>query len=138
MRWLLAAAQAAQRRYRLTNLLLLLLRCLIILFIALCISRPALPGLGGGDRLVLIIDRTASMGARGNDPGPLAAAKAELSRATFDYRSVVVIGVANDVQQFSAGSPADLRSALGRLEVSDYPAASNARLKARWRISSAP
>ena len=121
MRWLLAAAQAAQRRYRLTNFLLLLLRCLIILFIALCISRPALPGLGGGDRLVLIIDRTASMGARGNDPGPLAAAKAELSRATFDYRSVVVIGVANDVQQFSAGSPADLRSALGRLDVSDLP-----------------
>ena len=121
MRWLLAAAQAAQRRYRLTNLLLLLLRCLVILLIALCIARPALPGLGGGDRLVLIIDRSASMGARGNDPGPLAAAKAALSQATFDYRSVVVIGVANDVQQFSAGSPADLRLALGRLDVTDLP-----------------
>ena len=121
MRWLLAAAQAAQRRYRLTNLLLLLLRCLVILLIALCIARPALPGLGGGDRLVLIIDRTASMGARGNDPGPLAAAKAALSQATFDYRSVVVIGVANDVQQLSAGSPADLRSALGRLDATDLP-----------------
>lgn len=121
MRWLLAAAQAAQRRYRLTNLLLLLLRCLVILLIALCIARPALPGLGGGDRLVLIIDRTASMGARGNDPGPLAAAKAALSQATFDYRSVVVIGVANDVQQFGAGSPADLRSALGRLDATELP-----------------
>ena len=121
MRWLLAAAQAAQRRYRLTNLLLLLLRCLVVLLVALAIARPALPGLGGGDRLVLIIDRSASMGARGKDPGPLAAAKAELARSVFAYRSVVVLGVANDVQQFSAGSPADLRSALGRLDVTDLP-----------------
>ncbi len=121
MRWLLAAAQAAQRRYRLTNLLLLLLRCLVVLLVALAIARPALPGLGGGDRLVLIIDRSASMGARGKDPGPLAAAKAELARGEFAYRSVVVIGVANDVQQFSAGSPADLRAALGRLDVTDLP-----------------
>ncbi len=121
MRWLLAAAQAAQRRYRLTNLLLLLMRCLVVLLVALAIARPALPGLGGGDRLVLIIDRSASMGARGKDPGPLAAAKAELARGEFAYRSVVLIGVANDVQQFSAGSPTDLRSALGRLDVTDLP-----------------
>jgi len=121
MRWLLAAAQAAQRRYRLTNLLLLLLRCLVVLLVALAIARPALPGLGGGDRLVLIIDRTASMGARGDDPGPLAAAKAELARAELSYRSVVVLGVADDVQQFGAGSPADLRAALGRLDVTELP-----------------
>jgi hypothetical protein len=121
MRWLLAAAQAAQRRYRLTNLLLLLLRCLIILLVVLAIARPALPGLGGGDRLVLVIDRTASMGARGDDPGPLAAAKAELARAELSYRSVVVLGVADDVQQFGAGSPADLRAALGRLDVTELP-----------------
>jgi len=121
MRWLLAAAQAAQRRYRLTNLLLLLLRCLVVLLVALAIARPALPGLGGGDRLVLIIDRSASMGARGDDPGPLAAAKAELARAELSYRSVVVIGVADDVQQFGAGSPADLRDALGRLDVTELP-----------------
>ncbi|HEX3134477.1 MAG TPA: BatA domain-containing protein [Planctomycetota bacterium] len=121
MRWLLAAAQAAQRRYKLTNLLLLLLRCLVILLIVLAIARPALPGLGGGDRLVLIIDRSASMGARGDDPGPLAAAKAELARAELSYRSVVVLGIADDVQQFGAGSPADLRAALGRLDVTELP-----------------
>ncbi len=121
MRWLLAAAQAAQRRYKLTNLLLLLLRCLVILLVVLAIARPALPGLGGGDRLVLIIDRSASMGARGDDPGPLAAAKAELARAELAYRSVVVLGVADDVQQFGAGSPADLRAALGRLDVTELP-----------------
>ena len=34
MRWLQAAMQRAQRRYKLTNLLLLLLRCLIILHIS--------------------------------------------------------------------------------------------------------
>lgn len=121
MRWLLAAAQAAQRRYKLTNLLLLLLRCLIILLVALAIARPALPGIGGGDRLVLIVDRSASMGARGDDPGPLAAAKADLARGDLAYRSVVVLGIADDVQQFGAGSPADLRAALGRLDVSEFP-----------------
>jgi hypothetical protein len=121
MRWLLAAAQAAQRRYRLTNLLLLLLRCLIILLVALAIARPALPGIGGGERLVIIVDRSASMGARGDDPGPLAAAKAELARGEFDYHTVVLIGVADDVQQFSGGSVGDLRAGLGRLDVADLP-----------------
>jgi Aerotolerance regulator N-terminal len=121
MRWLLAAAQAAQRRYRLTNLLLLLLRCLIILLIALAIARPALPGFGSGDRLVLIVDRSASMGPRGSDPGPLAQAQAALSEANFDYRSITIIGVADDVQHMSAGSLSEARTAIGRLTVTDFP-----------------
>ncbi len=121
MRWLLAAAQAAQRRYRLTNLLLLFLRCLIVLLVALAIARPALPGFGGGDRLVLVIDRSASMGARGSDPGPLASVKALLATVELDYRSVTLVGVADDVQQFSVGSTNDLRTALGRLDVSELP-----------------
>jgi hypothetical protein len=121
MRWLLAAAQAAQRRYRLTNLLLLLLRCLIVLLVALAIARPALPGFGGGERLVLVVDRSASMGARGSDPGPLASVKALLAQAELDYRSVVLLGVADDVQPYSVGSMNDFRTALGRLEVSDLP-----------------
>jgi Aerotolerance regulator N-terminal len=121
MRWLLAAAQAAQRRYRLTNLLLLLLRCLIVLLIALAIARPALPGFGSGDRLVLIVDRSASMGARGSEPGPLAQAKAALIEAKLDYRSVIIIGVADDVQHMSAGSLNEAHNALAKLDVTDFP-----------------
>lgn len=121
MRWLLAAAQAAQRRYRLTNLLLLLMRCLIILLIALAVARPSIAGLGGGDRLVLIVDRSASMGARGNDPGPLAAAKAELARAELDYHTVVLVAVDDRPEQLSDGTLREAQAALGRLDASELP-----------------
>ncbi len=121
MRWLLAAAQAAQRRYRLTNLLLLLLRCLIVLLLALAIARPTIAGFGGGERLVLIIDRTASMGARGNDPGPLAIAKAALSKAALGYHTVVVVAVADKVEALASSSPSEAQAAIARLEVSELP-----------------
>src|SRR5580700_10088642 len=119
MRWLLAAAQAAQRRYRLTNLLLLLLRCLIVLLLALAIARPTVAGIGGGERLVLIIDRTASMGARGNDPGPLAIAKASLSKAELGYRTVVVVAVSDKVEALASSSPSEALAAIARLEASE-------------------
>jgi hypothetical protein len=121
MRWLLAAAQAAQRRYRLTNLLLLLLRCLIVVLLALAIARPTIAGFGGGERLVLIIDRTASMGARGNDPGPLAIAKASLSKAELSYRTVVVVAVADKVEALASSSQSEALSAIARLEASELP-----------------
>ena len=71
MRWLLAALEVAQRRYKLTNLLLLLLRCLIITILALALARPSIRGFGGGGRLVLVVDTTASMGAVGEGVGAL-------------------------------------------------------------------
>ena len=121
MRWLLAAAQAAQRRYRLTNLLLLLLRCLIILLLALAIARPSIAGFGGGDRLVLIVDRSASMGARGNDPGPLAIAKAALARADLRYHTVVIAAVADKVEAIASGTRAESMSLVGKLDASELP-----------------
>jgi len=121
MRWLLAAAQAAQRRYRLTNLLLLLLRCLIILLLALAIARPSIAGFGGGDRLVLIVDRSASMGARGNDPGPLAIAKAALARADLRYHTVVIAAVADKVEAIASGTLAESMSLVGKLDASELP-----------------
>ena len=121
MRWLLAAAQAAQRRYRLTNLLLLLLRCLIILLLALAIARPSIAGFGGGDRLVLIVDRSASMGARGNDPGPLAIAKAALARADLRYHTVVIAAVAAKVEAIASGTLAESMSLVGKLDASELP-----------------
>ncbi len=115
MQWLLAAAQQASRRYRLTNLLLLLLRILIVALLAVAVSRPLLGGLGGGDRLVLIVDRTASMGARGTDPGPLAAASASLAKAELAYRQVTLITVDAGVERVAEGSAVHISEALARL-----------------------
>ncbi len=121
MRWLLAAARKAQRQYRLTNLLLLLCRCLIVAAIALAVTRPTLAGLGGGSRLVLIVDRTASMGARGADPGPLAAAKSALAQAHLDYASATLIAVDARVEEIAQGSPRTVIDALSSLDTTDLP-----------------
>ena len=58
-------------RSRLENLLLLLLRCLAFLLLALCFARPFLPiqgdlaGSGGGGRVLLLVDTSASMRREG-------------------------------------------------------------------------
>ncbi len=122
MRWLLAAAQAAQRRYRLTNLLLLLLRCLILALIALALTRPGLAGFGGGDRLVVVLDLSASMGARGDDPGPLAQAKAAFAQAQPHWRRVTVVAVAGaTVNVLAEGDTAAARRAISAAEAGELP-----------------
>lgn len=120
MQWLLAALQRAQRRYKLTNLLLLLLRCLIVLLAALAVARPNFAGLGQGGQLVLILDLTASMGERGSDPGPLAAAKAQLAEASLPSR-VVVVTVAERVRVAADGSIDEARAAIARLAAEPIP-----------------
>jgi hypothetical protein len=69
MSFLLAAFKSRRRRLRMENLLLLLLRCLLVLLAALAMALPFVPedsplaALSGGRReLVLIIDRSGSMG----------------------------------------------------------------------------
>ena len=58
-------------RSRLENWLLLLLRCLAFLLLALCFARPFLPmqgdlaGSGGGGRVLLLVDTSASMRREG-------------------------------------------------------------------------
>lgn len=125
MRWLLAAAQQASRRYRLTNLLLLLLRMLVVALIALAVSRPLIGGIGGGERLVIIMDRTASMGARGSDPGPLAAAVAklgaQLEKAELSYRHVALITVDATTEVVVDADLASMREPLARITVSGLP-----------------
>jgi hypothetical protein len=121
MRWLLAAAQQASRRYRLTNYLLLLLRMLLVALIALAISRPLLGGMGGGERLVIVLDRTASMGSRGGDAGPFAAALARLAQAELPYRQVALVTVDAQAELVLAGTPAAVRAALPQLTVSALP-----------------
>lgn len=121
MRWLQAAAKIAERRYRLTNLLLLLLRCLAVVLIALAVARPTLVGMGSGERLVLVVDATASMGARGSDPGPLATAKAALLAAAPEVRSAALVVVAQQAQVLADGPLPQVLEALGRVEASEIP-----------------
>jgi hypothetical protein len=128
MRWLQAAHREASRRWKLTNWLLLALRCLAVALLALAIARPALPGLGGGDHLVLLVDRSASMGARGDDAGPLAAAQAALAGADLPYDrwSVVAVGAAGrtgpeGTEVVANGSRTAALEALGRLAALPLP-----------------
>lgn len=120
MRWLRAAMQRAQRRFRLTNLLLLIMRCLIIALLACALARPSWSVLGRGGQLVLVIDQTASMGARGDDAGPLAAVTAALAGADLPGR-VRVIAVADQVRVVADGGADEARAGLQRLSALPFP-----------------
>jgi hypothetical protein len=122
MRWLLAAAQAAQRRWRLTNLLLLLLRCLAVVLLALAVARPALSGLGAGGHLVIVVDATASMGPRAGDPGSLAEAAAGLARREGGWTQVSVVAVEDTVSVLAQrATPAEARTALAARAAAPVP-----------------
>lgn len=70
MEFLLAALKKQKRRIEMENLLILLLRCAGILLMAAAIARPTAraavlaPFTGGARNLVLVVDTSASMGAR--------------------------------------------------------------------------
>ncbi|MCX8040301.1 MAG: BatA domain-containing protein [Planctomycetota bacterium] len=128
MRWLQAAQQRALRRWRLTNWLLLALRCLAVALLALAVARPALPGLGDGEQLVLIVDRSASMGPLHDDPGALAEAQARLAQAELPYARWTLIAVgapgivgSEGTELLASGSLATVREALSRLRALPLP-----------------
>lgn len=87
MDFLLEADKKNNRRVRIENLILLLLRCLAVLLIALLVGRPFLPaGVTGGlgekvpyDRIVLL-DDSLSMGVQRDDRTAFEIAKKELER----------------------------------------------------------
>lgn len=120
MRWLLAAMQRAQRRWKLTNLLLLLLRCLAVALAALALARPNWSLLGQGGQVALVIDLSASMGARQDQAGPLDQAVAALGRATLGDR-VTLITVSDRVRVVSEGPASEAVQALGRLSAQPIP-----------------
>jgi hypothetical protein len=122
MRWLEAAAQAATRRWKLTNWLLLLLRMLILALLALAVARPSLGLSGGGERLVLVIDRSASMGAGADDAGPLARAVAALAPRLDAWRTVAVLAVdGRGAEPLAEGDPETVRLALAKLSAVPLP-----------------
>src|ERR1043166_5634823 len=69
MRFLENAVQRNEKRMRLEDILLLLLRCAVLVFLALALARPALrkAGLGGlgesgSEAAVIVLDNSYSMG----------------------------------------------------------------------------
>jgi len=73
MRFLRASVEKNQKRMNLEDILLLILRCLILLLLALALARPALRGAAGGvgqgsETAVIVLDNSYSMGQ--TDGGP--------------------------------------------------------------------
>lgn len=91
MRWLAAAMKRTQRRFRLTNLLLLLLRCLVVALAALALARPVGAGTGRGEHLLLVVDATASMGERFQGAGGVERLADELAAAADDYTVISIV-----------------------------------------------
>jgi len=121
MRWLQAAAQRAQRRWKLTNLLLLLLRCLVLAALALAVARPSIAGLGGGGDLVVVLDVSASMGARGADAGALAAVQAALEPRLAAWRRVTIVTVGGGVRVEAPAIGSQARAALAAVAARPLP-----------------
>ena len=91
MRWLLAAQEAASRRYKLTNLLLLLLRCLAVALLALALSQPRLASLIDGGKIIVLVDTTASMGPLHQKPGALELAQQDLQESDWSGIAVKIV-----------------------------------------------
>jgi len=89
--------------------------------LAMAIVRPALSGLGGGDHLVVVIDRTASMGARDDDAGALAQAQAALAAAELPYTRWTLLAVGGGTERLASGTRSAAIEALGRLSARPLP-----------------
>lgn len=121
-------AEASWRRPRWD--LLLALQLLVALVAGVALARPAILG-GGGQRLVVVLDTSASMAARDVQPTRFAAARQQVgevvSAAPPDARvSLVTAGVKPRVV-VEDGSPANVLDALDALQAEpdagDLPAA---------------
>ncbi len=124
MTWLLAAMATAQRRYRLTNLLLLLLRCLLLALCALALARPSILGLGEGGHVVLVIDISASMGPRHDGPGALEQFRHDIAEHGLQGRDFVIFTVSDGVSAVGGPQPVGARRAeelIARLRSEDLP-----------------
>ena len=119
MRWLQNAMQAAQRKYKLTNLLLLLLRCLIIALLALAVSRPHWGLWNDGGDLVVLLDVSASMAADEQGKGPLADACRALREQGFNQDRICIISVGKRSQVLCDGNADEAMRTLQQIE-SDY------------------
>jgi Ca-activated chloride channel homolog len=111
-------AEASWRRPRWD--LLLALQLLVALVAALALARPAVLG-GGGQRLVVVLDTSASMATRDVQPTRFAVARQQvgqvLSTAAPDARVSLVISGARPRVVVEDGSPANVLDALDAIQV---------------------
>jgi hypothetical protein len=121
MQWLRLAMQAAQRRYKLTNLLLLILRCLAILLLVFGLSRPSLASLGQGTDLVLVVDVSSSMGPVGTDPGALAEAVRGIKAEAPSAKRITIVSLADRVRLDGPLNQARLEATLDTLAPATMP-----------------
>jgi hypothetical protein len=93
MEFLLTSIEQTSRRLKFQELLLLLLRCAVLLLLALALARPALQLIAGGGRdavhAVFVIDNSMSMGAR------------EGARTRFDLARGAAIAAINQLPPHS-------------------------------------
>ena len=110
-------AEAAWRRPRWD--LILALQLLVALLMGLALARPAVPG-GGGQRLVVVLDRSASMAARDVQPTRFGAARQQVidlvNGASPDTRVWLMTAGAVPRVLVDNGSPASVSAALDRLQ----------------------
>lgn len=139
MRWLEAALHAAQRRYKLTNLLLLLMRCLIIALLALAVARPHWGLWSEGGDLVLLVDVSASMSANEQGEGPLQYLRQQLREQPFSHDRVCLISVGHQTRVLSDGDADAALQALEQLDSDLMPGGLNQALEeeALQRITAA-
>jgi len=127
MDFLLAALKKQKRRMEIENLVLLLLRCAVILLLAVAVARPAwdapsLPFGGSARAVVLVLDTSASMGALHTGRAAIDRAKEKAAQFLAELpegSQVTLIASRDDAEQ---GKPrtllenadrGDARAALG-------------------------
>ncbi len=121
MRFLLGAVKKNERRIRIEDLLLLLLRILLIALLAIAFARPALlgpPGLGGGGpaAVMLVIDHSLSMGYNDGTGTRLEEAKSEAASVldALGVGSSAGLILASDQADSVIASPTDDLSLVRR------------------------
>ena len=120
MTWLLAASQVATRRWRLTNLLLLILRCIAIGLIVFALTRPS-SNAGHGGHLLVILDTTASMGPQRDSGGALTEAIQQLRATSVPHRRITLVSVGADTVVRAETNPSELNDALSRITSEPIP-----------------
>ncbi len=133
MEFLLAALRRTQRRLRLENLLLLLVRIVVMLLIALAVARPffreaPLQALGESDtHHIFVVDVSASMGYKPANETPLDAARRAAERVLEEIRTgdqdrftLVTLSSFPETLMKGRNRKEHIRAALGELRPTDY------------------
>ena len=124
MRFLLTSIEETSRRLRFQELLLLVLRCAVLVLLAVALARPLstmVRGGGQGDAVdaVLLFDTSMSMGASDGAVDRLGRAKEAALKVIDDlppYSTVQIIACADRAVPLGPRSPADVDQARSLID----------------------